>query len=185
MPIVFRLSVSGMRAAMLATAVLLFAACTARAEMLIAVIGDSNVNGRGVSRDQAYPAKLERALRAKGRDVRVLNSGVNGDTTAGVSGRLDSAAPPGTKVAVLWFGVNDINRGMPRDQVRANVREIAGRLKSRGIEVVIIWTGDHVDLFQKYSIESETPRHLTPAGYDVLVGRTLAQINQAVARAQK
>ncbi len=44
----------------------------------IVVIGDSNIAGKGVSSSEAYPAKLERALRAKGYDVRVTNAGVNG-----------------------------------------------------------------------------------------------------------
>jgi acyl-CoA thioesterase-1 len=171
---------------MLAAAVVLLAASgMAHAEILVAVVGDSNVNGKGVSRDQAYPAKLERALKAKGRDVRVLNSGINGDTTTGLMSRLDSAAPPDTKVAVVWIGINDFKRGVPREKIRSNVDEISNRLKKRGIQVVVIRTPEHADLFKKYLIPGDPEKHITPAGYDVLVKRTLGQVDQAIGRVKK
>lgn len=173
-------------AAMLAAAVMLVAASgAAQAELLVAVVGDSNVYGKGVSRDQAYPAKLERALKAKGRDVRVLNSGINGDTTTGLMGRLDSAAPSGTKVAVVWIGINDIKRGVPRDKVVANVREISNRLTKRGIQVVVIRNREYADVFAKHTIPNDPEKHLAPAGYGVMVARTLGQVDQAIARVKK
>jgi hypothetical protein len=39
---------------------------SARAEVRIVCIGDSNIAGKGVSSSEAYPAQLERALRARG-----------------------------------------------------------------------------------------------------------------------
>jgi acyl-CoA thioesterase-1 len=166
-------------------AVLLLAVGSARAELLIAVVGDSNVNGKGVSRDQAYPAKLERALKSKGHDVRVLNSGINGDTSANLLGRLNSAAPPDTKVAVVWIGINDRKQGVPRAQIVATNKEISARLQKRGIAVVMIRTPELADMFKKYAIPGDPEKHLTAAGYDALVGRTIGQVEQAIARAKK
>ena len=37
-------------------------------------------------------------LRSKGYNGRVLNAGINGDTTAGMLARLDTAVPNGTRV---------------------------------------------------------------------------------------
>ena len=82
----------------------------AHAQVFVAVIGDSNVAGTAVSAEEQYPAQLERAMRARGLNVRVHNGGQNMDTTAGVLARLASAAPEGTKVAVIWVGVNDRRR---------------------------------------------------------------------------
>src|SRR5918912_32710 len=82
----------------------------AYAQVLVAVIGDSNVYGKGVSPSENYPTKLEAALRARGLDVRVSNGGMNGDTSAGLAARLDSAVPAGTRVAVIWGGINDVLR---------------------------------------------------------------------------
>jgi hypothetical protein len=36
---------------------------------------------RGVSLDEAFPAQLEKMLRADGFNVKVINAGVDGDTT--------------------------------------------------------------------------------------------------------
>lgn len=44
-------------------------------------IGDSFTYGHGVQDDEAYPAVVERLLRARGRDVQVVNAGVPGYNT--------------------------------------------------------------------------------------------------------
>src|SRR5262245_7392791 len=49
----------------------------------IVALGASNTFGKGVARNQAYPAQLEAILRARGHDVRVLKPGINGDTKRG------------------------------------------------------------------------------------------------------
>jgi acyl-CoA thioesterase-1 len=99
----------------------LFTVANAHAEsILITAIGDSNIAGKGVSSSDAYPAKLERALRAKGYDVRVLNNGITGDTTKGVLSRLSSAAPKGTQVAIVWVGINDLRAGASPGAVEAD-----------------------------------------------------------------
>lgn len=52
----------------------------------IVALGASNTYGKGVARNQAYPAQLEAILRAKGSNVHVVNAGINGDTTEGMLG---------------------------------------------------------------------------------------------------
>lgn len=47
----------------------------------ILAVGDSFTFGHGVQDDEAYPAVAERVLRARGRDVQVLNAGVPGYNT--------------------------------------------------------------------------------------------------------
>lgn len=162
----------------------------------IVVIGDNNIRGKGVALDEAYPAQLERALRARGVDAMVVNAGRNGDTAVAVLSRLDSLAPPDTDVAVVSIGVNDVvyNNVAP-DASRANVREIGRRLRARGVEVVLLPTGGK---FQgvlaakpEYHIEpgfgprpGTTEWHLKPAGYAILAQRDLPKVMDAVTRAQ-
>jgi acyl-CoA thioesterase I len=67
----------------------------------IVALGASNTYGKGVARNQAYPAQLEAILRAKGLSVHVVNAGINGDTTEGMLGRLASAVPNGTSAVIL------------------------------------------------------------------------------------
>ena len=52
------------------------------AEMRLMVLGDSLAAGYGLPPGQGFPERLERDLRADGRDVTVQNAGVSGDTTA-------------------------------------------------------------------------------------------------------
>jgi acyl-CoA thioesterase-1 len=111
----------------------------ARSEaIVITAVGDSNIAGKSVSASDAYPAKLERALRANGYDVRVINAGITGDSTQGVLARLDSAVPAGTKIAIVWVDVNDLRAGVSPAEVEAGRQAIASRLRARGIKVLLL-----------------------------------------------
>src|SRR6476660_10657076 len=48
----------------------------------IVALGDSLTAGLGLAAGQSFPAKLERALRAKGLEVEIVNAGVSGATAA-------------------------------------------------------------------------------------------------------
>ena len=78
----------------------------------IVALGASNTYGKGVARNQSYPAaQLEAILRAKGHTVRVVNAGINGNTTGQMLARVDRAVPKGTGVVILQPGGNDRRRG--------------------------------------------------------------------------
>lgn len=107
----------------------------------ILAFGDSLFAGYGLaSPDLSYPARLEAALRAQGRNVRVANAGVSGDTTAAGRQRLaftlDSQPEP-PDLVILELGGNDLLRGLPPEQTRANLAAMLGELKARGIPVVL------------------------------------------------
>ena len=76
-------------------------AVTCPAGAQVVCLGASNTRGMGMANEAAYPVQLEAMLRAKGYRGRVLNSGISGDTTAGMLARLDSAVPPDTRVVIL------------------------------------------------------------------------------------
>ncbi|MHA1525051.1 MAG: GDSL-type esterase/lipase family protein [Alphaproteobacteria bacterium] len=103
----------------------------------IVAFGTSNTFGKGVQRSKAYPAKLQQALRAQGFDARVRNSGVNGDTTARMLARLNSAVPSGTHIVIVEPGYNDALRGVSKARVRANLNRILKRLKDRKLKVLL------------------------------------------------
>src|SRR3981081_3807097 len=79
----------------------------------VVALGASNTYGKGVARNQAYPAQLEAILRAKGLNVHVVNAGINGDTTEGMLRRLDSVVPNGTSAVILQPGGHDPSEGRP------------------------------------------------------------------------
>ncbi|WP_227651882.1 GDSL-type esterase/lipase family protein, partial [Klebsiella pneumoniae] len=68
--------------------------------------------GYGLPLEAAFPARLEKALRAKGLKVDVLNAGVSGDTTTGGRDRLDWSIPDGTDAVIVELGANDALRGV-------------------------------------------------------------------------
>ena len=82
----------------------------------IVALGDSNTWGTrsgntsgGVPVEEAYPAKLERALRARGWDVSVSNQGAAGRTARDAIYLVDRAIPAGTKLTIIELGLNDRN----------------------------------------------------------------------------
>ncbi len=103
----------------------------------IVVLGDSLSAGFGLSAADALPAKLQRALTAKGLAVEIQNAGVSGDTTAGGLARLDWSVPDGTDAVILELGANDALRGSDPKTTRAALDTIIRRLKQRKIAVLL------------------------------------------------
>jgi acyl-CoA thioesterase-1 len=155
-------------------------------QVRIVVTGDSNIEGKGVSPSDAYPAQLERALQARELDVKVLNTGRNGDVTVGLMRRLDTAVPSGTDLVIFSIGINDITRGVPLDQVRDMNVQIRDTLKARGMEVMMFGPNqllknfqdgiaDDID-FHVEKVKRPSQFHLNAEGYAHVVKRTLPVI---------
>ena len=96
----------------------------------IVVLGDSLVAGFQLKASDAFPAQLERALKARGHAVEVINAGVSGDTTAGGLERLAWAVPERTDAVILELGANDALRGLDPAQAKANLDKIVTALKA-------------------------------------------------------
>jgi acyl-CoA thioesterase-1 len=100
--------------------------------------GDSLMAGYQLPPGDAFPARLERALREKGHDVSIANAGVSGDTTSGGLARIDWSVPDGTKGVILELGANDALRGIAPEESRKNLVAMIEKLKSRGIAVLLV-----------------------------------------------
>lgn len=126
-------------------------------EVAVLALGDSLFAGYGVEPNQSYPSRLEAALRARGINARIINAGVSGDTTAGGLQRLDfvlngQKAPPA--LVIISLGGNDMLRGLPPAQTRANLDQLLTKLAERKIPVVVMgmlsapnWGADHAKAF--------------------------------------
>ena len=181
----------------------------ARAEPVqIVAFGDSNTAGFRVRNENAYPAQLERALRAKGHDVRVLNSGVSGNTSSMGLARIDRAVPAGTKIAIVYFGRNDVRWGIEPEKFRANIETIVKRLRARDIRVLLIGLRTfsladiaaangavyYPDFFAgvsregekdpKYTLIFDPIQHLNAAGYEVVVSHLVPVVESLLAKPQ-
>lgn len=118
---------------------LLSSGIPASAETLPLVgFGDSLMAGYQLPQEDALPVRLEKALVADGEDVTVANAGVSGDTTAAGLARVDWSVPDGTKGVILELGANDALRGIPPEETEKNLDAIIGRLKNRGIAVLLV-----------------------------------------------
>jgi acyl-CoA thioesterase-1 len=138
----------------------------------VVALGASNTFGKGVSRSQAYPAQLEALLRAKGLNARVINAGINGDTTGGMLARLDQVVPKGTSVVVLQPGGNDRRKLAPD-----RTSEIEARLAAMGIKVVLLPNG-----MLRAKPHQPDGQHLTPEGYHMLAEELVSQVAGALGR---
>jgi acyl-CoA thioesterase I len=101
------------------------------------VLGDSLSAGLGLAASAAFPARLQKALKAKGIDVEMINAGVSGDTTSGGRDRLDWSIPDGTEAVILELGANDALRGIDPKVARTALTEILTRLQARKIAVLL------------------------------------------------
>jgi acyl-CoA thioesterase I len=103
----------------------------------IVALGDSLTAGYGLPQDAAFPAVLERALKARGHRVEIINAGVSGDTAAGGLARVDWSVPEGTHGVIVELGANDMLRGLDPAATRRSLEAIVTRLRARGIPVLL------------------------------------------------
>ncbi len=113
----------------------------------ILMLGDSLTDGYGLSRSQAYPAVIAQKLRAAGYKFDVINVGVSGDTTAGGLRRLPKYLAQQIDILVLALGINDAFRGVPVEQIRANLQAIIDRTRERNPNVAIVIAGMQLPLY--------------------------------------
>jgi acyl-CoA thioesterase-1 len=118
--------------------------------------GDSLTAGYGLAPEQAFPARLETALRGQGIEARVVNAGVSGDTTAGGLARLDWALADRPDLVILELGANDALRGIDPATVRDNLDKMIGKIEANGAKMLLVgmlappnWGADYANAFDR------------------------------------
>lgn len=101
------------------------------------ILGDSLTAGYGLPEQDSYPARLQDALQEKGVDVRVINAGVSGDTTAGGLARLEWSLAENPDAVIVALGGNDALRGIDPAGSRDNLDQILQTLTVRQIPTLI------------------------------------------------
>ena len=147
-------------------------AVTAAHAATVVALGASNTYGKGVARNQAFPAQLEAILRAKGLNVHVINAGINGDTTEGMLRRMDGVVPKGASAVILQPGGNDRRKDSPD-----RTAEIESRLSARGIPVIMVPNNMLGGLPHQ-----PDGQHLTPEGYHMLAESLASQVAGVIGR---
>ena len=109
-----------------------------QAPLTILALGDSLTEGLGVDNNANYPAQLEARLQELGyKDVKVINSGLSGETSTGLVNRLDWVLQTKPDITILTIGANDAIRGIDVATVEANIRTAVKRLQDGGSEVIL------------------------------------------------
>jgi len=91
---------------------------------LIVALGDSLTAGYGVEESFSFPGRLQKRLQEKGFPHRVMNAGVNGDTTAGGLRRIPWLLNQQPVLVILVLGANDGLRGLPIVEAQKNLEAI-------------------------------------------------------------
>jgi acyl-CoA thioesterase-1 len=103
----------------------------------IVALGDSLTSGHRLPRKDAYPARLEAALKDEDVDAVVINHGVSGDTSAEGLRRLPDALADRPDIMIVALGVNDGLRGLPVAQLRRNLETIIETAQKEGASVLL------------------------------------------------
>lgn len=109
----------------------------AAATPVIVAFGDSLTAGLGLPEKDSFPAQLERALKARGQEVKVVNAGVSGDTAAAGLARLDWAMPDDASAVIVELGGNDALQGIPPEGTKAALAKIIEAAQAKGLPVLL------------------------------------------------
>jgi acyl-CoA thioesterase-1 len=137
---------------------LLGAAPVVAADKLVLAFGDSLVAGYGLPAAQSFPVQLEAALRKAGIAARVHNGGVSGDTSAAGRARLAwtlAGLKAKPDLVIVELGANDMLRGIPPAQARANLGAITAELHRRRIPMLIAGMRAAPNLGRDYAVRFE------------------------------
>ena len=113
------------------------AQATQAGEIRLLMLGDSITAGFGLARAEGPPARIQVRLRERGRNVRVIDAGVSGDTTAGGRARIEWSLADRPHAAIVALGGNDGLRGLTPQQMRANLTAILDALARRNIPTLL------------------------------------------------
>jgi len=101
----------------------------------VVVLGDSLAVSP--SRDEGFPAELQKAIARQQLPWSVTNAGISGNTTADGLRRVDPLLEPDVGVLVLELGANDGLQGIDVTLVEHNVAAIIELAQSRGTRVLL------------------------------------------------
>ncbi len=130
----------------------------------VAALGDSLTQGFGMTPEDGFVPQLQAWLEGEGADVRLINAGVSGDTTAGGLSRIGWTLTEDVDALIVALGGNDLLRGIDPAVSRANLDGILAEARGRGIPVLLVG----MDAPPNYGADYE-------AAFDAMYGE-LAQV---------
>jgi len=140
---------------------------TVHAEPVILAFGDSLTYGFEVKENESYPARLQKILREEGYPHKVVNAGVNGDTTTGGASRIDWLLQHNPEIVIVELGANDGLRGLPVDEMKKNLSAIIEACKKKNSKVLLAGMKIPPNYGQEYTDEFEQMYEALARQHDV------------------
>jgi acyl-CoA thioesterase-1 len=103
----------------------------------VLVMGDSLTEGYRLAKEEAYPYLMEMELKKKYPDVKIINGGISGSTSASAVRRLDWYIKAKPEIMILALGANDGLRGLKVEETSKNLEAVIMKAKSSGIRVIM------------------------------------------------
>ena len=101
-------------------------------------LGDSLTEGYQLDKEDAFPYLIEQKLKPKHPDLKVINGGVSGATTASGLKRLNWYVKANPDIIVIALGSNDGLRGMNLKESEKNLSALIEKAQSKNIKVVLV-----------------------------------------------
>ena len=115
-----------------------FISIKAHCNQKILLFGDSLMAGYGLDEKFHLSTVLEKNLREKGFNIKIINASVSGDTTLGGLNRLNWVLrEKNIDIVILCLGANDMLRGIQPNTIRKNLNNILKILQKENIHVLL------------------------------------------------
>ena len=102
-------------------------------QMILACMGDSLTEGYDI-----IPSKRWTDILASNLGIKVINSGISGDTTTGMLSRFGSMVIDQAPThCIIMGGTNDVAHGIPTELIVSNIRAMTRRARYHGIQSII------------------------------------------------
>lgn len=127
-------------------------------EKIILFFGNSLTAGYGIEQDLAFPGLVQDRLDSLGKNYKVINGGLSGETTAGGVGRIDWFLEDEPAIFILELGGNDGLRGIQLSETKKNLITIIDKVQTKYPETKIILAGMQIppNMGPEYSQEFQS-----------------------------
>lgn len=105
----------------------------------ILIVGDSLSAGYGMKVEESWPALLQNKLIGDGKDLKVHNASISGQTTSEGLRQIDQLLKlTQPKVVVLELGANDGLRGLSISEMRNNLQTMINKIEQAKAKTVLV-----------------------------------------------
>lgn len=118
--------------------IMLFLTSFELAAKTVLFLGDSLTEGFQLSREEAYPALIEQNLKKNFPDIKIINGGVSGATTASGLKRLNWYVKAKPDILVLALGANDGLRGLDLKESEKNLVSVIEKAQAENMKVLLV-----------------------------------------------